>query len=103
MNIEGLVRDEQDRHVLLGCRAVLHLIPFGKPEEVARTVAAFVRLQRSFEHVHAVGAVMGMQRVDEPFRVANDPYLHSGVGIDEEFFAMQRHPGRLVEPIFPGL
>ena len=51
MDVERLVRDEQEGHVVVLGRAVLHLHPLGKPHETAWAEGTGVRLQNAVEDI----------------------------------------------------
>ena len=40
VDFEGLVGDEQDRHVMLGASPVFHRRAFREPDEMARSIVA---------------------------------------------------------------
>jgi hypothetical protein len=57
MDVERLVRDEQEGHVVVLGRAVLHLHPLGKPHETARAEGTRVRPQNAVQDLYAVRTV----------------------------------------------
>src|SRR5687767_4849337 len=69
VDLERLVRDEQDGDVAVVGGAVLHDRALGEPDEAARAEPAGVRDQRPVQDIHAVGARVRVPDVDHPGRV----------------------------------
>src|SRR5262249_55606181 len=62
---------------------------------------AAMRDALSLEHVHAVAAGMGVQRIDDARRIANEPHQHPRLGVGEELLAIESPAEALVEALFP--
>ena len=86
VNVERLVRDEQEGHVVVLGRAVLHLQPLGEPHEAARAEGTGVRPQNAVEDVHAVGTVVRVPLIGESCEVLHLHHRHTGVWILDELF-----------------
>jgi len=96
-----LVRDEDDRDVAVGARAVLHDLAFGKPDERTWPERAAVRDQVALEHVHAVAARVRVVGVDDAGRIPHEPNHHAGLRIAEQLLAIERSADLLIESLFP--
>ncbi len=88
MDIEWLVGDKYDHDVSFGAGAVFHIYPFGEPNKRAGSVSACVCHQRAFQHVHAVRAVVMMERIDHTGRIPYQPDFHSRVRIFNQVLAI---------------
>lgn len=101
MNFKRLVGDKKHHYIRLGSGSVLHHLAFGKPNEVAGTELAVMRDERSFKHIHAVGAGMGVGFVNHTGRVFDDADLHASLWVGDEILAIKGFTERFVESGFP--
>ena len=82
-DVERLVGDEQALHVLVQ-PAVRHLRAFSEPHEAARPEVAFVGVQRAFQHIHAVGAVVRVRRRDAALGIEYLLDGHAGIFVGNQ-------------------
>ena len=81
MNIERLICNKDDGDIFVCGGAVLHGDTLREPNEAARPIVPCIRDERTFQYVHAVRTVMCVERIDNTGRIADNPDLHSCVGI----------------------
>jgi hypothetical protein len=62
---EGLVCDEEDTQLCFRARPMFHDHALRKPEQVSRAIMARTSDQSPLQHMQAMGAEMGVARVDE--------------------------------------
>jgi hypothetical protein len=103
VNFEGLVGDEHHRDVAFRRGAVDHRFSLGKPDELARRVAAGAGDQRALQYVHAVRAGMRVGRIQNSGGITHQADLHSGIGVGVEVLAEDGVTGRGDGALFPGL
>ena len=87
IDTESFIGNEEDGGVSIGAGAVLHLLAFGEPDEMAGAESAVIRDKLTFEDIHAVPAGMGVQWIDYPGRIADKSNLASRFGIGVEHFS----------------
>src|SRR6185369_2730234 len=102
VDLKSLVGNEQNRHIMICSRTVLHDRSFREPDEMTRSVFAFVSDKRALQDVHPVRAGMGMPRVDDPGWVAHQAHFHAGIRINDQVLAKERAPDSLVGALLPG-
>lgn len=79
VDIEWLVRDEQERDVVVLSRPVLHQFPLRKPDEHTRPEGPFAGFENPVEDIHSVRAVVLVPGVGEACLV-NPALVRDGSG-----------------------
>jgi hypothetical protein len=102
VDLEALIGNKQDCHILLRRGAVLHDRPFREPDEMPWPILAIVGLQRPLQDVHTMRAWMRMPWVDGAGRVADQADLHARVRILDQVLAIERAADLFVRTLFPG-
>jgi len=102
VDLEALVGNEQDRHILLQSGTVLHRRSFREPDEMPWSVLTFMGHQRPFQDVHTVCAGMRVQRVDSASGVTDQADLHARIRIHDQVLAIKRAAYLLVGTLLPG-
>ena len=92
VDVERLVRDEQERAVFLLGRAVLHDPAFGEPHEAPGRIAALMGAEGAVEDVDAVGAGMAVPRVGEARPVDHLEDHHPGLRVAHERNVLKVRP-----------